>query len=190
MATTRRPGTPSTQRKKRRIIIVLLSETDGRFLQALARSLQQTFHASVLTRSLIRSLDSAYDPARGQYRSPRLLSRLRRIKREAGDKVLGIVDVDLYSPGFDFVFGEAEIASGVATLSLHRLRPGSYDSPADESLFYERAAKEAVHELGHLYGLGHCPNRRCVMSFSTNLSKVDRKRGAFCPECTAEQEGP
>jgi archaemetzincin len=118
-----------------------------------------------------------------------LLSRLRRIKREAEDKVLGVVDVDLYTPGFDFVFGEAEIASGVATLSLHRLRPGSYGSPADESLFYERAVKEAVHELGHLYGLGHCPNRRCVMSFSTNLSKVDRKRRAFCPECTAEQEG-
>jgi predicted Zn-dependent protease len=31
------------------------------------------------------------------------------------------------------------------------------------ALFAERALKEAVHELGYTFGLGHCGNPRCVM---------------------------
>lgn len=56
-------------------------------------------------------------------------------------------------------------------------------SKAGESLFHLRAVKEAVHELGHTYGLGHCRNPRCVMSFSNSLRDVDRKERDFCPSC-------
>jgi archaemetzincin len=96
---------------------------------------------------------------------------------------LGIVDVDLYSPEFDFVFGEAEMSSGVATLSLYRLRPEYYGLSPDAKTFEERVIKEAVHELGHLYGLGHCTNKKCVMRFSTSIVDVDRKSEAFCLKC-------
>ncbi|MFC2068039.1 hypothetical protein ACFLTP_03390 [Chloroflexota bacterium] len=62
---------------------------------------------------------------------PRLLSRLRRIKKNCHDKIIGLVEVDLYSPEFDFVFGEAEISSGVATVSLYRLEPERYGLRSD-----------------------------------------------------------
>jgi archaemetzincin len=93
------------------------------------------------------------------------------------------VDVDLYSPEFDFVFGEAEISSGVATLSIYRLRPERYSLPPNAKTFEERAVKEAVHELGHHYSLGHCPNTNCVMHFSTSLVDIDRKGKTFCSKC-------
>lgn len=169
-----------------RIILVLLSEIDEQILDVLKRNLAETFNCSVETKTAIRSLDNAYNPLRKQYISPRLLTRLRRMKKSPGDKILGIVDVDLYSPGFDFVFGEAEIATGVGTLSLYRLKPKHYDIRPNTKLFQKRAVKEAVHELGHLFQLGHCTNPGCAMSFSTSLSAVDKKGETFCSKCQAE----
>jgi len=166
-----------------RIILVLLSDIDEDILEVLKQSLQQTFGRQVDVRSEIQSLDYAYDPEREQYKSPRMLSRLRRLKKGADDKILGVVDVDLYSPGFEFVFGEADIASSIATVSFHRLNPERYGLRPNAKLLGERAVKEAVHELGHLYQLGHCPNPKCVMHFSTSLKDTDVKGASFCAEC-------
>ena len=166
-----------------KIILVLLSEINEHMQQLLKHSLEQTFNCAVETKAKIRSLDHTYDSNRNQYISPRLLSRLRRIKKDYHDKILGVVNVDLYSPDFDFVFGEAEISSGVATVSFYRLRQEHYDLRPASEVFEERAVKEAVHELGHLYHLDHCTNPKCVMHFSTSLVDVDRKRKTFCSKC-------
>jgi archaemetzincin len=43
--------------------------------------------------------------------------------------------------------------------------------------------KEAVHELGHTYGLSHCRDIHCVMCFSNTLGDTDRKGVRFCAAC-------
>ena len=91
-----------------------------------------------------------------------------------------VSDVDLYVPGLNFVFGEADILKGIAIISLARLREEFYGLPSNEDLFKERALKEAVHELGHLYGLRHCTDPDCVMNFSNTLYDTDRKSCKFC----------
>jgi len=166
-----------------KIILVLLSKINKHILELMKQGIEQTFDRTVETRAKIRSLDYTYDSSRNQYISPRLLSRLWRIKKDYHDKILGIVDVDLYSPEFDFIFGETEISSGVATVSLYRLRPEHYHLHPNSKVFVERAVKEAVHELGHLYHLDHCTNPKCVMHFSTSLVDVDMKGQAFCSKC-------
>ncbi len=166
-----------------RIILVLLSEIDKHIGEVLKQVFEKTFNRTVEIMARISSLDYAFDSSRNQYISPRVLSRLRRIRKGQDDKILGIVDVDLYSPGYDFVFGEAEIGSGVATVSFYRLLPESYVAHPDRRVFEGRTAKEAVHELGHLFHLGHCPNPNCVMHFSTSLGDIDKKDIAFCSKC-------
>ena len=94
-------------------------------------------------------------------------------------RALGVVGVDLFVPELNFVFGLAE---GDHAVGLARLRAGKLGA-ADSSLFRQRVAKEAVHELGHTYGLGHCPNRHCVMAFSNSLHDTDVKSQEFCPIC-------
>lgn len=126
-------------------------------------------------------LSIAYDSKRGQYNSSILLASLARPAPD--ERVVGIVDVDLYVPGLRFVFGEAQVASGRAIVSLYRLRPERYGQAPDQGLFLERAMKEIIHELGHTFGLGHCSNRRCVMHFSNSLDDTDFKQGAFCHQC-------
>ena len=75
----------------------------------------------------------------------------------------------LFVPNLNYVFGEADIENGVCIISLSRLRQEFYDQKPDKVLFLRRTLKEAVHELGHTYGLGHCANPKCVMHFSNSL---------------------
>jgi len=144
----------------------------------------------------------AWDGQRGQYRVQEFLRLLRSLNptqrsisgsgsgRERGEPalalVLGITDVDIYSAGLNFVFGSASTSKGVAVISLYRLNLESYGHRLDlddEGLLLRRARKEAVHEVGHLLGLGHCPDPGCVMSFSNSIMDVDRKGEELCGRC-------
>ena len=69
-------------------------------------------------------------------------------------------------------------------VSAHRLRQEFYGLPTDPELLHERLLKEALHELGHTYGLRHCPDYTCVMSASNGVERIDLKRAEFCPACT------
>jgi predicted Zn-dependent protease len=98
--------------------------------------------------------------------------------------ILGICNIDAYLRGLNFVFGQASLTEGVAAIYLPRLRQESYGLGADRSIFIERVLKEATHEVGHVFGLDHCPKRSCVMHFSNSLADTDRKAKDFCNMCT------
>ncbi|MEM2352254.1 MAG: archaemetzincin family Zn-dependent metalloprotease [Thermoproteota archaeon] len=125
----------------------------------------------------------AYDKARKQYNSTLLLEHLAAVKPKGYGKCLGIFNVDIYARGLNFVFGEAIPNGGEALISLYRLRPEFYGDPPDEKLFRARVVKEAVHELGHAFGLTHCINSECVMHFSNSIIDTDFKSIQPCLAC-------
>jgi len=126
----------------------------------------------------------AYDSKRKQFHSNRILVKIhQRAEKSRVNRVLGITNVDLYVPRLNFVFGEAECPGKAALISLCRLEPEFYGNPSNITLFVERSVKEAVHEVGHTFGLAHCRDPTCVMFFSNSILDTDRKNPSFCERC-------
>ena len=128
-------------------------------------------------------LDIAFaeDLVRGQYYSSSILAALP--KPANGRSALAVTEADLYVPVLTFVFGEAQLGGPRAIVSLHRLREEFYGLPRDGAKLDERLAKEALHELGHTFGLRHCDDWRCVMASSHAVERLDLKESQYCPQC-------
>ncbi len=170
---------------RRTIALIPIGKVETSLLNTIGQAVAEAFGRAWFAGPRLPHPAYAYHKRRGQYQSDPILSQLRRIKLPA-EKVLGLVDLDLFTPGLNFVFGQATLNGREAIVALPRLRPGFYGQPHDEGLFRQRAIKEAVHELGHTYGLSHCYDRRCVMHFSNSLRDTDEKGSTFCAVCQAK----
>ncbi len=128
--------------------------------------------------------EQAFDRKRRQYHSTVILNDVRSFAvGQAGlDRVIGLVDADMFTSGLNYVFGEAYAPGKAGLVSLWRLRPQFYGEPADSKIFLERTIKEAIHELGHTLGLDHCLHSYCVMHFSNSIFDTDKKQSLFCDQ--------
>jgi len=132
----------------------------------------------------VRIPELSYTANRDQYNAEFIIEKIMETMPVDAEKLLGVVDVDLFVPGLSFVFGLA--TGNTAVISLARLRPEYYGEKKNGYVFRERALKEAIHELGHTFGLHHCPDIRCIMHFSNRLEDTDIKCPDFCTVCSAK----
>jgi archaemetzincin len=128
---------------------------------------------------------NAFDKKRNQYNSTLILNEIKAhaSKKTGFHRVIGVVDVDTFSSGLNYVFGEADVSGGAALISLWRLKPEFYKEQPDLALYGLRALKEAVHELGHTLGGRQCMRSSCVMHFSNSIFDTDKKQSLLCDEC-------
>jgi archaemetzincin len=164
-----------------KIILKPMGGIQRGLLEDLKTKLNVIFGLAVEIGSMVEEVESALDKKRGQYVSWVLLKLIEPEARS--DKLLGVIDVDLYTRDLNYVFGQADPTAQVAVISLARLRPEFEGGQPDDLLLRERVLKEAVHELGHTFGLKHCEDQHCVMHFSNSLVDTDRKGAIFCPKC-------
>ena len=127
--------------------------------------------------------EEAYDSSRGQYQSVHLMRALAQAAPADTARLVGATEVDLAIPMLSFLFGQAQLDGPIAVISVCRLRQEFYGLPGDEELLRARIVKETLHELGHRFGLTHCPDPRCVMSLATHISLVDQKDECYCVRC-------
>ena len=135
---------------------------------------------------------SAHYPGRGQWLASGLIAALEAAPAPAPAERprlrLGLTDVDLFDTGLNFVFGEASPGRG-AVVSTARLDEAFYGlEPAPEALRARRLLTEAVHELGHAVGLGHCAREDCVMWFRSGRRQLSCCRLAACCQWLAESD--
>jgi archaemetzincin len=123
-------------------------------------------------------------PGREQVDADGLLAALEA-SAAASSAHIGLTKLDLGLALFTFVFGRATRNGRAAVVSLARLGPEQYGLAPDPGLIVRRAVAEILHELGHVAGLGHCSNARCVMQFATSVERIDVRGVEFCPACAA-----
>ncbi len=124
-----------------------------------------------------------YDASRGQYDSNMILGQLLSDPSEDAMRILAVTSADLFIPVLTYVFGEAQLDGPTAVVSTNRLRSEKYGLPPDPENLILRLEKEAVHELGHTFGLLHCSDPVCVMRASTYVEEIDPKQAGFCAAC-------
>jgi archaemetzincin len=134
---------------------------------------------SYLGKVLLGTPTYAFNKDRGQYHTTAIMRRLLTIREPGTPYILGVTDVDLFTPDTPFVFGEADRDSHVAIFSLARLK-------GDTESARRRVVVEATHQAGHLVGLSYCEDPRCVMSLATSLPEAERRQAALCNNCKNE----
>jgi archaemetzincin len=176
------------------IYIVSIELEDDSYLEELEGFIFSTFRLRTRRREFKINLKDVFDPNRVQYNSSLILQQLIMKPPLNAEKILGVLDVDLFIPILTFVFGEAQLKGIGAVVSAHRLHNRFYGLPENRELTNDRLLKEAVHELGHTFGLIHCLQARCVMNASTYVENIDQKSAEFCPLCQkgiqAQKRGP
>ena len=164
--------------------VLAILDPPKQVLAEAARTLQEAFNAKVeIAKSTCTIPKTLYNPLRKQYNGLLVLEWSRNLKRKSGSILLAIVNADGYVEGLNFVFGVASYHARAAVVFLERLKYGVRAAWWSSSLFLSRLRKEIVHEIGHVLGLNHCNNRRCVMAFSNSILDTDFKEWRYCMRC-------
>lgn len=166
--------------KEQKIVITPMCEIDHMTLLEVKEHIKKAYGLEAEVISFEQDLNFAYDKKRNQYLAEHILKEARKIKKQEYEKWLLIVDVDLYHPDSNFVFGLACADSGISIISLVRLRQEFYGIAENKKLFLERLKKVVTHELGHLFYLDDCHSKKCVMQCSC---PIDEKESFLCESC-------
>ena len=181
----------------KKIFIQRIGDVEESVLLKLKKDLDSYFKDFKLKSEILEDslplVKTEFVPYRRQYDASKIMRRLiYSCEKKQLYPTLGVLDQDIYSKTLNFIFGLGHYPfdkhSGVALISIARLKEEFYTKPEDENLLELRTLKEAIHELGHAFGLKHCEND-CVMRFSNKLSDTDNKPAKYCDVCFSQAKG-
>lgn len=127
---------------------------------------------------------NCYYKPRNRYRAEKILDWLDEVHYEDSiSLVIGVTTVDISTTKgniYDWgIFGLGTLDGFSSVISTYRLRKG-----VTKEKLLDRIRKLAIHEVGHTYGLEHCPRVGCVMQdCKGSIKPVDQETGEFCTQC-------
>ncbi len=173
------------------ITVIAFKGVENEVLTHVTVNLTKAFSARLSVIKTPRdALRDCLNVTRGQLNASRVLRLVAGLRdlSGSGGVALGLVPDDAYVEGLNFVFGLASQYQAAAVVFLERLKdkyglPKGMSGYVDKDTYLGRVLKEVMHELGHVFGLDHCMNRRCVMAFSNSIMDTDRKEWRYCQAC-------
>lgn len=187
MATAQEPASRAASRA--RVHLYVLGDFPSAWVRPVREALERDLEVETVVESPTLALpQSAYYPPRRRYRAERLLTVLdaQLTGRPRVERALGLTRRDISTTterAFDWgILGLADIGGRSAVVSSYRMRRRAR-SP-EHALW--RMTTTAVHEVGHVLGLPHCDEPRCLMRDAEGtMDTVDAGDGALGPGCRA-----
>jgi len=122
-----------------------------------------------------------------QLRSTAILTWLGERLPADGFCIVAVTMTDLYpAPNWNFVYGQASSLHRAGVFSFARHDPlffGRDRSEDFDAVMLRRSCKTLVHEIAHIFGLGHCIYFRCVENGVNHAAEGDSRPHHLCPVC-------
>ncbi len=168
---------------KEQVGVVPLGEVPTLAVEVIAANITAYYKLPADILPMLSIPESAFDEVRLKYNAGILINELGALDFEGYDKIVGVIPRDMFVPIFNYVYGQAVQGGSLALISLFRLNRNADGSTPPTPLFFERAAKLALHELGHLFNLFHCNEIKCIMHFSGDIEDLNKIPFYLCRDC-------
>lgn len=160
------------------IQLVCVGNVSRGLLRELAQPLMDTFKLQSLAGVALTHPQYALNPPRQQFHATAILRRLTAQLHDGQLGIVGVCDVDLFTPDAEFVFGDSDREGRCAVMSIARLK-----SEVPPEILVRRAQAETVGAMGQLLGLSACDDMHCAMFASRSPLDSDRKGTGLCSDC-------
>lgn len=155
-------------------IIALNNAVPKNVTDAVARKLMDQYRIPVHVLRYKADISSAYVESRQQYDGKKLLNILE-LPRQKNTYVIYVIDGDIYTTGYNFLFAHTDFKSHETVISMNRF----IDQNKGSDITIERLNKLLMRRIGFAYGL---ESNECVMYFAPTLEEFDQMEAAYCPQ--------
>ncbi|MEO7310784.1 MAG: matrixin family metalloprotease [Chitinophagaceae bacterium] len=168
----------------RKILIQPLDDIGENVIAFLDSNIARYYKATISVLPARRIPASAWYAPRHRFRADKILAFLRTFARAADTYVIGVTGKDISTsnganPDWG-VMGLGYQPGSCCVVSDYRLNK----YPQSEWELHSKLLKVAIHELGHNFGLPHCPNEQCLMTDAKGKDRLNHEKD-FCPKCAA-----
>lgn len=173
---------------KQVVAIQPLGKFDTKLVEKVKQQLITNYGVEVVVKPPAPLPQSAYYPPRSRYRAEKLLDYLD-FSDSQSTKVLGLTTVDISTTKGIYIdwgiLGQGRLGGRPCIVSTFRMRGTQANKKVSEDVFNSRFAKVVAHEMGHTFGLEHCPHQGCLMEDAKGTVKTVDGETDFCPSCKA-----
>ncbi|HMO90186.1 MAG TPA: zinc-dependent metalloprotease family protein [Lacibacter sp.] len=164
------------------VVLQPLQRFDTSTLPALADSIAAFYPVTVQIAPLKTLPEHIYYKPRNRYRADRIIHWLRLNMADSLRVVVGLTSLDISSSrkgNYDYGIMGLGYNPGHACV-VSSFRPAK--TARNKSHLQQRVFKLVVHELGHNFGLPHCPDPACIMRDAEGKMTLDEESG-LCEAC-------